>query len=232
VISRRTLLLAAAASALAACSSRKDITASSVGGVSSVPTTETSGGVLPVSKEKKVPKSVSMVGDSITARSQPALEAVLHDIGFQHIDINAEPSRRIEIGGKKPMPGLDVVKYIAAKSPPEMWIIALGTNDAGLYDNDSGYQKLVDDMLAAIPSKAPLVWINTYRNDHIDGCVQFNDVLDKTLADRGNATVGEWYQQCLKPDQKILSKDGVHPNDDGVLVFADTVRRAVLQQLD
>ena len=230
MISRRTVLLAAAASALAACSSRTDITSSS-GGASGEPAPDRSGATLPAAKKKQMPKSIAMVGDSITAGSKPALEAVLSHLGFEDIEINAERSRRIEIGGKNPMPGLDVVKYIAAKSSPEMWIIALGTNDAGLYDDAAGYQKLIDEMLVEIPEKVPLVWINTYRNDHLDGCVEFNDVLQRTLSDRGNATVGQWYQQCMQPDRRILSKDGVHPNDNGVLVFADTVRQAVIEQL-
>src|SRR4051794_36721096 len=162
-----------------------------------------------------------MVGDSITAGSKPALEAVLGEMGFTDISINAEKNRRIEIGGKKPTPGLDVVKFIAAKDPPDMWVIALGTNDAGLYSDVADYQKIIDDMLEYIPEELPLVWINTYRDDHLDGCVQFNQVLQDTMKARGNATVGQWYQQCTQSDQKILSKDGVHPNDDGVLVFAD-----------
>jgi lysophospholipase L1-like esterase len=172
-----------------------------------------------------------MVGDSITERSKPALEAVLKDIGFQDVEINAERSRRIEVGAKKPTPGLAVVKYIAGASRPDMWVIALGTNDAGLYENDSDYEKLIGDILAVIPEKTPLVWINTYRNDHLDGCEQFNGTLLRLLKDRGHATVGEWFQQCTQPDRKILDGDGVHPNEDGVLVFADTVRRAVLAEL-
>jgi lysophospholipase L1-like esterase len=230
LITRRTLLLGAAATALAACSTRRDLSSSPNVDAAGQPQDD---GViaLPRPPAEKVPKSVVMVGDSITDGSKPALELVLKHIGFEEIEINAERSRRIEVGGKKPMPGLAVVSYIAGAAPPDMWVIALGTNDAGLYEHDSDYEKLINDILDVIPKDKPLVWINTYRDDHIDGCEQFNGVLQRLLQDRGHATVGQWFQQCAQPDRKILSKDGVHPNDDGVLVFADTVGRAILQQI-
>ena len=173
-----------------------------------------------------------MVGDSITVLSKDALQLVLADLGILTITINGEKSRRIEVGYKKPLPGVDVVKFIAHSGPsPDMWILALGTNDAGLYSTDSEYQGLIDDMLTAIPDHAPLVWMNVYRNDQLAGCEQFNALLRTTLMKRGNATVGEWFQQVTKTKESILSHDGVHPNANGVLVFADTIRTAVVAQM-
>lgn len=178
-----------------------------------------------------MPASIAMVGDSITALSKEALEAVLTQMGFPVVTVNAEPSRRIEIGGKKPMPGLDVIRYIQASAPPAMWVIALGTNDAGLYASDGDYQGLIDDVLAAIPKKVPLVWVSTYRKDQVKGCEEFNLLMRKALKDRGNAAVAEWYQQVMKSKGGILTQDGVHPNADGILVFADTVRAAITAEL-
>ena len=180
---------------------------------------------------KKVPASVAMVGDSITAGSQAALQMVFTQVGFRSITINAEPSRRIEAGTKKPTPGLEVIKFIAASDPPGMWVIALGTNDAGLYTNDSDYQSLIDKVLSLVPDKTPLVWMNTYRHDHVKGCEQFNGILRESLKKRGNATVGEWYQQCTNTKESILTGDGVHPNEAGILVFADTIRTAIATRL-
>ena len=175
--------------------------------------------------------SVAMVGDSITALSKDILDAVLTHMGFASVTVNAEPSRRIEVGGKKPMPGLDVVRFIQASAPPAMWVIALGTNDAGLYTTDQEYQGLINDVLSSIPESVPLVWVSTYRDDHLKGCEQFNLLLRKSLTDRGHAAVGEWYQQVTKSKGGILTHDGVHPNGDGILVFADTVRAAIATEL-
>jgi hypothetical protein len=239
LIDRRTLLLAGLATAAAACTSNKnsaDRAADDAARPIEVAPGETvSLGQIeakPTVPKEKVPKSVVMVGDSITALSKTTLESVLTNIGFDSVVVNAEPSRRIEVGGNKPMPGLDVVKYIAASSPPEMWIIALGTNDAGLYASDEDYQGLVDDMLAAIPKDLPLVWISVYRHDKLEGCSHFNIIVRQALEKRGHATMGEWNQQCTNSEESILTSDGVHPNSNGILVFADTVRAAVASELN
>jgi hypothetical protein len=228
-------VLGAVASVLAACSSNAsptsgggDANQSGNGGDGA----SSGAGAASGGAAASVPASIAMVGDSITALSKEALDAVLKQMGFADVTVNAEPSRRIEVGGKKPMPGLDVVKFIQASSPPAMWVIALGTNDAGLYATDEDYQSLIDDVLAAVPEKVPLVWVSTYRDDQLKGCEQFNLLMRKSLKDRGHATVGEWYQQVTKSKGAILTDDGVHPNGDGILVFADTVRAAIAAELD
>ncbi|MCU1366803.1 MAG: hypothetical protein JWN39_2442 [Ilumatobacteraceae bacterium] len=223
------------ATAVAACSSTSD--------ASSVPRTAPIGTIPPSGADaaavetprnpprENVPPSIAMVGDSITALSKDTIEAVLKDVGFTSVTVNAEPGRRIEVG-TKPTPGLEIVKFIAASNPvPQMWVIALGTNDDGLYADDSDYQGLIDDMLGAIPSTAPLVWVSTYRNDQLAACERFNLLMRASLRKRGHATVGEWYQAVTKSKESILTHDGVHPNADGILVFADTVRAAIATQL-
>lgn len=239
LIDRRTLLLGALATAAAACTSKNDDAAAKAANEAATPIQVAPGETVslgqieakPTVPKEKVPKSVVMVGDSITALSKATLETVLTNIGFESVVVNAEPNRRIEVGGKKPMAGLDVVKYIAASSPPEMWIIALGTNDAGLYASDEDYQGLIDEMLAAIPEQIPLVWISVYRHDQLEGCAHFNIIVRQALQKRGHATMGEWNQQCTTSEESILTDDGVHPNSNGILVFADTVRAAVASEL-
>ncbi|MEO7398183.1 MAG: GDSL-type esterase/lipase family protein [Ilumatobacteraceae bacterium] len=234
MITRRNVLLGGLAAMLGACSTRGDV-GDPVVNVAR-PGSRTSiddGGVLdqPNPEPAKVPESVVMVGDSISALSEPALDLVLGAMGFQTVTINAEPSRRIEVGRRNPTNGLDVVTFVAGASPPDMWVIALGTNDAGLYATDEEYQGLIDGILAAIGNDVPLVWVNAYRNDHLDGCRQFNELLEETLDERGNATIADWYQLCVDNSSAILTGDGVHPNNDGILVFADTVRAAIATQL-
>ncbi len=233
LITRRTLVLGGVATLLAACSS--DAAQTSGGGGANPSgnggngTSSGGSGASGDAGSAAVPASIVMVGDSITALSKDAVEAVLKQMGFAGVTVNAEPSRRIKMGRKKPIPGLDVVRFIQASAPPEMWVIALGTNDAGLYTTDEEYQALIDDVLAAIPASVPLVWVSTYRDDQLKDCERFNLLVRKALKDRGHATVGEWYQQVTKSKGGILTHDGVHPNADGILVFADTVRAAIAE---
>ena len=234
------MLLAAAATALAACTSKTGLdgpTAADDGGGAggADPATPVIPGVVigeqPNPDVDKVPKSLVMIGDSISALSETELDSVLGSIGFETVTINAESSRRIEVGQKKPTNGLDVISFIVGANRPEMWVIELGTNDAGLYATDEDYQDLIDSTIALLGDDAPLVWVNTYREDHLDGCVQFNGLLAATLERRGNATIADWYQQCITNAATILTDDGVHPNKDGIVVFADTVRSAIARQL-
>ena len=234
LITRRALVLGAMTAALAACSS-KSVEGGSAGGNDASGNSNLGTSTEPTgpdtSSTNHLPASIAMVGDSITALSKSALETVLTQMGFATVTVNAEPSRRIELGRKNPMPGLDVVRFIQASSAPAMWVIALGTNDAGLYTADDDYQKIIDHVLGAVPEKVPLVWVSTYRDDQLKGCEQFNLLIRKSLKARGHATVAEWYQQVAKSKGSILTHDGVHPNAEGILVFADTVRAAIETEL-
>lgn len=236
--SRRTLLLGAAATMLAACTSKTELGGES-GGPVVAPDLINPFGPSDVAADpnatnppiEQIPQSVAMVGDSISALSKAVLDEVLMGIGFETVAIDAEPSRRIRVGKKNPTNGLDIIRFIEGSAPPQMWVIELGTNDAGLYAKDEEYQELIDSVLGVIGTDVPLVWVNTYRDDHLDGCVQFNDLLRRTLEGRGNATVADWYERCSTEAATILTDDGVHPNKAGILVLADTVRSAIATRL-
>ncbi|MEO6122995.1 MAG: hypothetical protein ABIR32_04740 [Ilumatobacteraceae bacterium] len=241
LISRRTLLLGAAATGLVACTSRTELGGESAGPAVApglinpfAPSRPSDAVADPTATNppiEKIPTSVTMVGDSISALSKSALDTVLDGMGFETVMIDAEPSRRIQVGKKNPTNGLAVISFIEGAQPPDVWVIELGTNDAGLYADDKEYQDLIDSVLDVIGKDVQLVWVNTYRDDHIDGCIQFNGLLQATLERRGNATVADWYQLCSAKDATILTKDGVHPNKAGILVMADTVRSAIASRL-
>ena len=234
MISRRTLLAAAlastVASTVAACGSKHDLTSSGSLAVTPQPTLPTA--TLPPGA--KVPASLVMIGDSITVASRKTLEPILAAIGFSAVAINAEVNRRIEVGSGKngPTPGIVVADFVLASGKrPAVWVIALGTNDAGLYSTDAEYRDLIDKMLARVPPKAPLVWVDTYRRDQLKGAEQFNSVLRDAITHRGKAVMAEWSQQVIASTGKILRIDGVHPNAAGVLIFSDLVRNAVVTVL-
>src|SRR4029453_13554074 len=91
--------------------------------------------------------SVGMIGDSITAASTDALKAVFTKAGFVHVDVDADTGRRIEEGSGKqgdPLAGTKVLaKLLDRGVDPDVWVIALGTNDVGQYDSKSGdYERL------------------------------------------------------------------------------------------
>lgn len=173
------------------------------------------------------------IGDSISVASQDALMTMLTTAGFKDPVVNAEVGRRIEVPGGLlgTTSGAEIVDYLAASpSPPNVWIIALGTNDLGQYPDAAAYQAVVEQMLARIAPDAPLVWINTFAADRLPDAERFNQVLQTVVTARGNAVIGDWNQQCTATQGGILS-DGIHPNDRGVVAFVDTVKTALTELL-
>lgn len=170
--------------------------------------------------------SVAMVGDSITAGSQAALEEVLGARGFTTITIDGEPSRRIDVGNgtSEPLSGVKALfDMIGAGVTPDVWVIALGTNDVGQYATEEEYGALIDEILAMLPADAPLVWVDAYRPQYPDENRLFNDVLNNRIAERGNAAVASWFTVASANAEAILQGDQIHPNDEGVLAFANVV---------
>jgi lysophospholipase L1-like esterase len=225
MLSRRTLLLGALAGAVAACSSSKALEAP-LGGSPSTPLGG-AGEVPPTSRgdDAKRPTSVAMVGDSITRGSRAKLEEMFARAGYTNVTIDAEDSRRIAEGGRKPRPGLDAIDDILGKGRPGLWVVALGTNDVGKYAKDEDYAALIREVLDRIGDDVPLAWMDVYLSHAIDTSEQFNAVLRDTLADRDHTAVGEWFEQCESTEERILS-DGIHPNEPGQIVFAEAVRVA------
>lgn len=219
---RRSLLGAGALAVLAACT-KKDTSGL-------VPRQVPVDGSIPtdtVVQRTSGPKSVVMIGDSITVGATPQLEAMFTYLAFTSIKIDAQVSRRIEVGNgrNEPLNGIAVAnKLIQERTPDELWVVALGTNDIGKGMNDDSYRTLIDKMLAVVPSQRLLVWVNCIRWDRpADG---FNSVLAERLGARGNSVVADWFTQVQQRPNELLA-DGIHPNKEGSTVFAYTVANAI-----
>jgi lysophospholipase L1-like esterase len=232
-ISRRTLLRAGASTgllaALAACgdagvrssasdkNGTKPATAPSATGV----------GRLPAQQQRT---KFGMVGDSITKASSSSLKSVLDQQGFTDVRIEAEVSRRIVVGDGKsePLSGVKTLFTMMADGvKPDIWAIAMGTNDVGKYDNAAAYGALIDQMLSLPDAKVPIVWVDVYNPNQLAGTKMFNLVLRERAKARGNTTVLSWFALASNPKQNILRTDHIHPNEKGALVFADLVSTAL-----
>ena len=104
----------------------------------------------------------------------------------------------------------------------ELWVVALGTNDINQYGSPDELAGVVDEMLDAVPDDVPLVWIDTYFRDQSEGATFVNTVVADRLSRRGNAVMAPVERRGGRR-RCACSGDGVHPTDDGQLVFADVV---------
>ncbi len=177
-----------------------------------------------------------MVGDSITAASTPALRDALSEMGIadDEIVIDGETSRRIESGSGKNGHALSGVRAITAllkdDADPSVWVIALGTNDVGLFGTAQDCADLIKQITSLLPRHVPLVWVNVYRETDLRETKVFNAVLDGVLAARGDAVIADWFSIAADPDVDVLRGDHLHPNEAGQLAFAELVVQA-LQRL-
>lgn len=165
-------------------------------------------------------RTVAMVGDSITAGSAPALDDMAGDLGID-LTVNAEVGRRITVGTTPPSGTSAVEGLLEGGLAPDLWVIALGTNDLGKYDSTTEYGELIENLIDLLPSDVPVVWIDTFITADPDGAATFNQALVDTLSARGRATVGHWAP--IAAQDGTLS-DGIHPTEEGRTEFADVVR--------
>lgn len=163
---------------------------------------------------------VAMVGDSLTVGATAGLEAVAESLDID-LQINAEIGRRMT-SGSDPTSGVDAVtELLDDYGTPDLWVVALGTNDVGQYSTAEEYAEQIDAFLSLIPPDEPLVWIDVYLSVREDASEMFDEALTEILTERGNAAIGSW--SSIAAEDGMLSDDGVHPSDEGSAQFVTVV---------
>jgi lysophospholipase L1-like esterase len=172
-------------------------------------------------------RDVVMIGDSITVGATSGLEAAAKDLGVK-LTIYAEVGRRITVG-RDPIAGVEVLQDVLDDGAPDLFVIALGTNDVGKYASQDEYETQINELLDLIPDTTPVAWINTYLRDDPDDSAQFNAALIAALESRGNATIAKWSNIAA---QDGALEDGIHPSDDGRVQFTNLVGTEIANWLD
>jgi lysophospholipase L1-like esterase len=168
-------------------------------------------------------KHLAMVGDSITAGAQPELQQAFTGIGLANVEINAEAGRRM-VTASSITSGLDGIHKVMKDGPaPDLWVIALGTNDVANYEPQD-YAGAINQLLAALPANAKILWVDCYLSKFKTRSQQFDTVLGQVLAARGNAKVVDW--ASIASEDGVLV-DGVHPSGFGKDEFSRRVAQAV-----
>ncbi len=168
--------------------------------------------------------SIVMIGDSITMGSTEALQERFAAAGYDDVLIEAQGGKRMATSTGDNPSGVKVADFITGGDDDhdgELWVVALGTNDINQYGSPDQLAGAVNEMLDAVPDDVPLVWVDTYYRDEPDGAAVVNTVVADRLARRGNAVMARWSD--VAGGDGVVSRDGVHPTDDGHLVFADVV---------
>jgi lysophospholipase L1-like esterase len=191
--------------------------------------------------------TVIMVGDSITVASTPQLETMFEQLGFDNVVIESKASKRTALSfGSNPSGSQvaeNVVNFIhstgegdaqvTADDPfdhsNELWVVALGTNDIDQYSDPAERAAAINEMLQTVPDESPLIWVDTFFRDRPDGTAEINDTIRDRVGQRGNSVIAPW--SVVADDEGNLRTDGVHPREQGSIVFANVVGNAIIDFL-
>ena len=172
--------------------------------------------------------SVVMIGDSLTVGAARALDERYGLLGLASI-IEAESGKRMSVSSQDNPSGAAVAAFLAGNSDgdhtDEVWVVALGTNDISQYASADDIAAAVNEVLAAVPDDAALVWVDTYIRDRPEDTSTVNAVIRDRVTSRGDSVIAPW--TSFAQADGVLSSDGVHPTVDGADVFAFVVTDTV-----
>lgn len=167
------------------------------------------------------PSSVAVVGDSLTLSANDEIEFALAVSGFDIVAIDGLESRRMARGSSELPPGVDAVEAIRATSEPDLWVIALGTNDVASANLDE-FRASMDEVLTAVPTGAPVIWVDLWIRDREESIDDANQLI-RTRLERwsGGAAVVDWHAHGEAPG--VITGDGVHLTESGRRLFAASI---------
>lgn len=198
-------------------------TSSSVPAPTAAPTTTSPA----TSTTMVLPDSVVVIGDSLTESAKEELDATLRGRGIGTVTIDGRSNRRMVRDADGVPPGVDAVDEVTAPGnpTPDVWVIALGTNDVGGAASPDEFEADMRALLARVPTGAPVVWVDVWIRDLAEQSAAANAVIREVLATRPAATVIDWYGRG--DDAGVILDDGVHLTDDGQWIFATAISDAV-----
>jgi lysophospholipase L1-like esterase len=172
------------------------------------------------------PGSVAIVGDSLTVSAQEEITVALAAVGVVDVVFDAAEGRRINHATDGKTSGVTAAEELAAAAgDPDVWVVALGTNDVPGFGPDS-YRTDIEALLAEIPPGAPVIWVDAWIERRIDETRAANTVLREVAAEHPGMTVVDWFQ--FGDDPGVIIDDGIHLADAGQLRFAEQIAAAVV----
>ncbi len=172
------------------------------------------------------PRTVAVVGDSLTLSAVEEIETALAAAGLRVVAVDGAESRRMARTAGGVSSGVDAVELIQAGADPDLWVIALGTNDVGAQSGDEVFREDVDRLLGLLPADVPIIWVDLWIRDMGDQVERANDSIRSQLAGRrGVAAVVDWHAHGEDPG--IITGDGVHLTNEGQQLFADSMVNAI-----
>jgi lysophospholipase L1-like esterase len=159
---------------------------------------------------------VSLIGDSLTLGTLPYQADALSGAGWARSTIDAHGSRGIRTKMKSDKnTGLTAVDAIRATAGDSvLWVVALGTNDAGLYPKPK-QPDMIRMMMDQIGSGHRVLWVNIYLPAKPIRHKSWNAAL-QTVADErpGEMFIFDW-AALAAANPHWLANDEIHCSGKG-----------------
>ena len=184
-------------------------------------------GPLPqITRPRKATNRISLVGDSLTSGAEPYQDRAFASAGWSSSAIDAYRSRGVLTKiAADPHNGITAVDAIrAADGDTDVWVVALGTNDAGIYAARH-YPDVINAMVDHIGSQHVVVWVNIYLPETPARQDAWNFALGVVAAERPGLIVFDWATvAAANPDW--IGKDKIHYSPIGYEYRANAVALA------
>lgn len=161
---------------------------------------------------------LALIGDSLTHEAWSDLPGRFEEQQWGPFQLEARSARFTVTATETATSGLDAVRRLKGGGfDPRIWIIALGTNDAGLtYGVPGAADELIDSMMAEIGPGHRVVWVNLYKRNSPAATDAFNAALEQATTRYPSLAIADWYS-VVAANTQWLADDGVHMNIGGAL---------------
>jgi lysophospholipase L1-like esterase len=166
---------------------------------------------------------VAIVGDSLTEGLSTRLPPLAKRYGFD-LALDAQNGRNIE-GGLAPLK-----KIVSGR---DLVVVALGTNDARADLTVTDAENRIEQMLALIDARTPVMWVNIYRNDTKStsaAAARFDDALQLVADSHPNLTVLDW-SAYIQLHPELMGGDHIHLTASGYDERAAWLAEAIAAEL-
>lgn len=169
-----------------------------------------------------MPASAAVIGDSIALSAQELVTAALEALDVEVVAYDAVESRRMVSGGASLPSGATAIEGVLdAGLLPELWVVALGTNDVGAQSRPETSAEDIATVIGLLPDDAHVVWVDTWVRDLDPQAVTMNELLRTVLQERPNTVVVDWHARGAVDG--LIIDDGVHLSNKGKVEFARSI---------
>lgn len=169
------------------------------------------------------PSSVVVIGDSLTESADAEITAALEPLGLEVVVDGASSRRLIDDRGVEP--GIAALRNALLFHRPDVFVIALGTNDVASEKAPEQIMADVAQIAALIPPDAPLVWVDTWVSSHQRDSHLANLAIRQALGGRPRTAIVDWWAHGY--DEGVIAGDGIHLQEAGKTLFAELIAEAV-----